>query len=89
MAEIEAIRFAPVGVEIATKSVDLPATFHNDPADRIIVATARKFAAPLVTKYEKFAFMLTLRRFGENTILSTGVLEISIATHKKLKTDGI
>jgi len=24
--------------------------FHKDPADRMIVATARKFAAPLVTK---------------------------------------
>ena len=53
VAEIEAIRFAPVGVAIATKSVDLTATFYNDAADRIIVATARKFAAPLVTKYEK------------------------------------
>ena len=53
VAKIEAVRFAPVDVEIATKSVDLPANFHNDPADRMIVATARKFAAPLVTKDEK------------------------------------
>lgn len=53
VGKIEAVRFASVDVEIATKSVDLPATFHNDPADRMIVATARKLAAPLVTKDEK------------------------------------
>ena len=53
VAAIEAVRFAPIDVEIATKSVDLPGEFHKDPADRMIVATARKFAAPLVTKDEK------------------------------------
>lgn len=34
-------------------SVQLPGDFHKDPADRIIVATARKFAAPLVSADEK------------------------------------
>jgi len=53
VAEIEAVRFLPVDVEIATKSVELPGEFHKDPADRIIVATARKLAAPLITKDEK------------------------------------
>jgi PIN domain nuclease of toxin-antitoxin system len=53
VAEIEAIRFFPVDVEIAMKSVDLPGEFHKDPADRMIVATARKLAIPLVTKDEK------------------------------------
>lgn len=53
VAEIEAIRFYPVDVEIAMKSVDLPGEFHKDPADRMIVATARKLAVPLVTKDEK------------------------------------
>lgn len=48
--EIEAVRFVPVDVEIATSSVMLPGEFHNDPADRMIVATARKLAVPLVTK---------------------------------------
>ena len=51
--QIEAVRFFPVDAEIAMKSVDLPGEFHKDPADRIIVATARKLAAPLVTKDEK------------------------------------
>jgi len=53
VAQIEALRFIPVDVEIASKSVSLPGTFHKDPADRMIVATARKLAAPLVTKDDK------------------------------------
>lgn len=53
VAEIEAVHFLPLDVEIAMKSVDLPGSFHKDPADRMIVATARKLAVPLVTKDEK------------------------------------
>jgi PIN domain nuclease of toxin-antitoxin system len=53
VAEIEAVRFIPVDAEIAVKSVELPGDFHKDPADRMIVATARKFAVSLVTKDEK------------------------------------
>ena len=52
-AEIETVRFWHVDVEIATKSVRLPGDFHKDPADGMIVATARKLAAPLVTKDQK------------------------------------
>ena len=50
---VGAVRFMPVDTEIAIKSVDLPGNFHKDPADRMIVATARKLAVPLVTKDEK------------------------------------
>lgn len=53
VAEIEAVRFLPVDVEIATTSVGLPGEFHKDPADRMIVATARKLAVSLVTKDDK------------------------------------
>ena len=53
VAEIEAVRFWPVDVETAVKSVKLPGEFHKDPADRMIVATARRLAVPLVTKDEK------------------------------------
>lgn len=52
-AEIEVLRFVPVDNELAVKSTELPGEFHKDPADRIIVATARKFAAQLVTADEK------------------------------------
>jgi PIN domain nuclease of toxin-antitoxin system len=50
---IKVVRFVPVYPETAVKSVELPGEFHKDPADRMIVATARKLAAPLVTKDEK------------------------------------
>jgi PIN domain nuclease of toxin-antitoxin system len=53
VAEIESVRFLSVDVEIAAKSVELPGEFHKDPADRMIVATARKLAVPLVTKDDK------------------------------------
>ncbi len=53
VAEIDAVRIVPVDVAISLKSVSLPGEFHKDPADRMIVATARRLAAPLVTKDEK------------------------------------
>lgn len=53
VALIEAVRIVPVDVEVAIKSVALPGDFHKDPAGRMIVATARRFAVPLVTKDEK------------------------------------
>lgn len=39
--------------EIAVESCQLPGDFHKDPADRIIVATARVQNAPLLTKDRK------------------------------------
>src|SRR5438045_1040872 len=35
--------------EIALQSTQLPVGFHNDPADQIIVATARVYDCPLLT----------------------------------------
>jgi len=52
-AQIDGVRFVPVDNEISIKSTLLPGNFHKDPADRIIVATARKLAVPLVTADEK------------------------------------
>jgi PIN domain nuclease of toxin-antitoxin system len=51
--EIEAVAFAPVDNEIGVKAVDLPGECHKDPADRIIVATARRLGAPVVTADDK------------------------------------
>lgn len=53
VATIERVRFVPVDNDIAIKSTELDGEFHKDPADRIIVATARKFAVPLVTSDER------------------------------------
>lgn len=53
LQEIEPLRFVPLDNGLAVASVELPGEFHRDPADRIIVATARRFAAPLVTADER------------------------------------
>lgn len=44
------MHFVAVDNPIAMKSVHLPAPFHSDPADRIIVATAIVLGYPLITK---------------------------------------
>ena len=41
---------APLEPEIAVDAVELPAWDHRDPADRMIVATARHIGALLVTR---------------------------------------
>lgn len=46
---VERLRFVPIDNEIAVSAINLPEPLHRDPADRIIVATARQFGAALVT----------------------------------------
>ena len=53
VSQIDGVRFMPVDNEIGVKSTMLPGEFHKDPADRMIVATARKLAVPLITADEK------------------------------------
>lgn len=43
------IHFVPVDNPIAIRSVRLPGSFHKDPADRIILATAMTMGAPVVS----------------------------------------
>lgn len=43
------IQFVPVDNQIASQSVNLPEPLHNDPADRIIIATALSLGATLIT----------------------------------------
>ena len=43
------ITFLPIDRHTAVQSVRLPEPFNQDPADRIIVATARRLNLPLVT----------------------------------------
>jgi PIN domain nuclease of toxin-antitoxin system len=52
VADLQALpelRFEPVSVEIARIAGSFPDAMPGDPADRIIVATARALGAPLVT----------------------------------------
>lgn len=50
---IEGVQVVPVDSRIALRAVQLPGTFHPDPADRIIVATALVRAAALATKDDR------------------------------------
>jgi PIN domain nuclease of toxin-antitoxin system len=47
---IPGLRVVPVSASIALMSTRLPGEFHSDPADRILVATARIELARLLTK---------------------------------------
>ena len=44
------VRLTPLTVTAAIASSSLPAPFHADPADRLLVASARELGAPLVTR---------------------------------------
>ena len=43
------VQVLPLSVEVAVGSTRLPGTFHRDPADQLIVATARLYDCPLLT----------------------------------------
>jgi len=51
--ELPFISFIPVDNDIAYQSVYLPQPFHEDPADRIITATAIQMNYPLITTDKK------------------------------------
>ena len=43
----------PLSPDICVESTELPGAFHGDPADQLIVATARLLGAPVVTADRK------------------------------------
>ncbi|MDQ1362336.1 MAG: hypothetical protein QG652_196 [Pseudomonadota bacterium] len=51
--KIPSIQFVPIDNSIAIQSTRLPGDFHRDPADRMLVALARHWSAPIVTADEK------------------------------------
>jgi len=55
------LRFVPVDNAVATRSVNLPARLHPDPADRVIAATALLLGCPLVTQDNKLRDFAPLR----------------------------
>jgi PIN domain nuclease of toxin-antitoxin system len=61
VGHVEAITFVPIDNEIAVRSTQLGDDFHKDPADRYIVATSQKLAAPLVTADEKIRRYSSIR----------------------------
>ncbi|MCD4739385.1 MAG: type II toxin-antitoxin system VapC family toxin [Anaerolineae bacterium] len=57
------VRLLELTPEIAIASTQLPGTFHRDPADQLIVATARVYDSPLLTadaKILNYAYVKTL-----------------------------
>lgn len=57
------LRLVPITPSIAYRSTILPASFHNDPADQIIVATAREENAAIVTKDQRIRTYKHVRSF--------------------------
>ncbi len=47
------VRVLPITPAIAAETNALPSSFHRDPADRILVATARVHGATLLTRDER------------------------------------
>jgi PIN domain nuclease of toxin-antitoxin system len=44
------VRLAPLEPEVALSASYLPGPLHGDPADRLLIATARRLGVPLVTR---------------------------------------
>ena len=51
--QVPRLRLVPLSPHIACQSTQLPQPFHDDPADQIIVATAREAGATVITKDER------------------------------------
>lgn len=51
--EMPKLRLVPLSPALAYRSTVLPQPFHDDPADQMIVATAREENATLLTKDER------------------------------------
>lgn len=49
LSQLPGLEFIPIDNNIAYQANNLPGTFHKDPADRAIVATARHLGATLIT----------------------------------------
>ena len=47
--EMAGVKLLPLSQSVAVESASLPGEFHKDPADQIIVATARVYDIPVVT----------------------------------------
>ena len=67
LAKVQAypgMRVIPLSAEAAVESTLLPGTFHNDPADRFLVAQARIRGVPLATadgKILPYPFVETIK----------------------------
>ncbi len=58
------LQILPITPTIATESCNLPGNFHGDPADRLIISTARTHGMTLVTRDS------AILDFGKTKVLS-------------------
>ncbi len=65
----EGVLLIPITPAIAIEAYSLPGDFHKDPADRIIVATARVYNCPLVTVDQNIIVYPHVSLISEKTIL--------------------
>ena len=65
----EGVLLIPITPAIAIEAYSLPGQFHKDPADRIIVATARVYDCPLVTVDQNIIAYPHISWISEETIL--------------------
>ena len=57
------VQLLDLTLSIVVESTRLPGMFHRDPADQIIVATARTYSVPLLTadgKIRNYPFVQTI-----------------------------
>lgn len=62
-ADPRSVGILPVTPAIAAEVARLPETFHRDPADRLIVASCRALARPLVTRDRAITRARLVRRW--------------------------
>jgi len=60
-ADREIVSILPLDIDVVLALDALPASFHGDPADRLIVATARAHGVPLATRDRNIRRSRTVR----------------------------
>lgn len=66
------VQLAMLTPEIAIDAATLPGTFHRDPADRLLAATARALDCPLVTSDAAILAYPHVRRIGPDGVVRSG-----------------
>lgn len=64
-AAAETVTVLPMDVAVVLAVDALPGTFHGDPADRIIVATAKAHGLPLMTRDKKIRGLRVVKFWKE------------------------
>lgn len=66
------VRLVPLSPRVVVESTQLPGLFHRDPADQMIVATARVLGVPVVTVDERILAYEHVRHLPESGALHQG-----------------